>query len=361
MTTRYSGHAKEIAESLDIDAYDVIVCCSGDGTPHEVFNGLGARKDGGRALRQVAVAQLPCGSGNAMCHNLNGTESPSLAALCTVKGLRIPLDLMSITQGSERYLSFLSQAVGIVAESDLGTENLRWMGDFRFTYGFLTRVLGKTCYPMDIAVKLTDDNKASIAARFKDAVANARTPSQTSRPSDTDLLDTPLPHTNGNTETDFPLDVKVNPDALPPLRYGTIADPIPSDWALESHPNIGNFYCGNMAYMAADMQFFRVALPSDGNIDMVNIDGDCSRLAALKLLLEAGEGKMFENKLVSYRKVEAYRVLPRQTPKQMGSAGYISIDGERVPFAPFQVEVHRGLATVLSRSGKGYEGPALDS
>lgn len=40
--------------------------------------------------------------------------------------------------------------------------------------------------------------------------------------------------------------------------------------------------------------------------------------------------------------------------------GYISVDGEKMPFAPFQVEVHRRLGTVLSRSGYAYEaeGPA---
>jgi hypothetical protein len=40
--------------------------------------------------------------------------------------------------------------------------------------------------------------------------------------------------------------------------------------------------------------------------------------------------------------------------------GYISVDGEKVAFEPFQVEVHRALGTVLSRSGAVYEadGPA---
>lgn len=82
-----------------------------------------------------------------MSWNLNGTDSPSLAALAVVKGIRTPLDLCAVTQvvdGEEqRYVSFLSQSVGIVAESDLGTDHLRWMGDARFTWGFLSRLLGE--------------------------------------------------------------------------------------------------------------------------------------------------------------------------------------------------------------------------
>lgn len=142
--TAYSGHAVEIAAKLDPDAYDVIASCSGDGLPHEVFNGLGKKQDARKALSKVAVVQLPCGTGNAMSWNLNGTDSTSIAALSIVKGIRTPLDLVSITQGDKRTLSFLSQAVGIVAEVDLGTEHIRWMGSARFTYGFLVRLLRKT-------------------------------------------------------------------------------------------------------------------------------------------------------------------------------------------------------------------------
>ena len=134
--TKYQGHGGDIAKSIDLNAYDAIACCSGDGLPHEVFNGLGKRENGGEALRKMAVVHLPCGSGNAMSWNLNGTGSPSMAALCIVKGVRMPLDLVSVTRGDERYLSFLSQAIGLVAESDLNTENLRWMGPARFTYGY---------------------------------------------------------------------------------------------------------------------------------------------------------------------------------------------------------------------------------
>jgi sphingosine kinase len=57
--TRYRGHAGEIAETIDLDAYDAIVCCSGDGLQHEVFNGLERRADAVLALSSVAVAMFP--------------------------------------------------------------------------------------------------------------------------------------------------------------------------------------------------------------------------------------------------------------------------------------------------------------
>jgi sphingosine kinase len=47
-----------------------------------------------------------------------------------------------------------------------------------------------------------------------------------------------------------------------------------------------------------------------------------------------------------YIKTSAYRVRPLQED------GNLAIDGERFPFGEYYAEVHRGLATVLSMSGR---------
>jgi sphingosine kinase len=319
--TEHNGHGVEIAQSMDIEAYDVVVCCSGDGIPHEVWNGLGKRPDAARALNKIAVAQMPCGSGNAASLNFNGTNDPSLAALAVVKGLRTPLDLSSVSQGNTRTLSFLSQTVGIVAEADLATEHLRWMGSARFTWGVLVRLINKTVYPADIAVKVEHDTKASVREAYR---------TEASKPPRS-IDDRTIP----------------SPDAgLPELQYGTINDPLPSDWESVPHNHLGNFYAGNIAYMSPDMNFFPASLPSDGCLDLVRIRGDIPRFAALKTLMAIENHTFFDLDHVDYKKVSAYRIVPRDQKE-----GYISIDGEKVKFEGFQVEVHRGLGTVLSKSG----------
>jgi sphingosine kinase len=306
---------------MDIEAYDVVACCSGDGIPHEVWNGLAKRRDAARALQKMAVVQLPCGSGNAMSLNFNGTVSTSLAALAVVKGLRTPLDLASITQGDRRTLSFLSQSVGIVAETDLATEHLRWMGSARFTWGFLVRLFSKTVYPADIAVKVEYDNKPAVREAYQ--AEKSKPPRR--------IDDRPLP----------PQDA-----GLPALQHGTINDPLPPSWELKPHDKLGNFYAGNIAYMSPDANFFPASLPSDGCLDLVRIRGDIARLTAVKTLLAVENHTFFDMSHVDYQKVSAYRIIPKNQ-----ASGYISIDGERVPFEGFQVEVHRGLGTVLSKSG----------
>jgi sphingosine kinase len=327
--TQHSGHGVQIARNLDIDAYDVVACCSGDGIPHEVWNGLGQRPDAARALHKIAVAHLPGGSGNAMSLNLNGTLNPSLAALAIVKGLRTPLDLTSITQGDTRTLSFLSQAVGIVAETDLGTENLRWMGSARFTWGFLVRLINSTIYPADIAVKVEYDTKDAVREAYRAEV------SKPSRKND----DRPMPSTTAG---------------LPALKYGTVNDPLPSSWTLVPHDKLWDFYAGNQAWMSADGNFFPAALPSDGCLDLVRIIGDIRRLTAVNTLLSVSKNAFFDLEHVDYQKVSAYRIIPKEQKD-----GYISIDGEKVPFAPFQAEVHKGLGTALSKSGHLYEASGI--
>jgi sphingosine kinase len=323
--TQHSGHGVEIARDLDIEKYDVVACCSGDGIPHEVWNGFSKRQDAARALSKIAVAQLPCGSGNAMSLNLNGTDSPSLAALAVVKGLRTPQDLVSITQGDRRMLSFLSQSVGIVAETDLATEHLRWMGSARFTWGFLVRLLRQTVYPADIAVKVEYDTKAAVRDVYR---------AEASKP--------PLKHDDR---------VLPAPDAgLPALKYGTINDPLPESWTLVPHDKLGNFYAGKMAYMSPDANFFPAALPCDGCMDLVRINGDIKRHAAIASLLAVADNTFFDLPHVDYQKISAYRIIPKNQKE-----GYISIDGERVPFEPFQAEVHKALGTVLSKNGHLFE------
>ncbi|KIW99680.1 uncharacterized protein Z518_11093 [Rhinocladiella mackenziei CBS 650.93] len=366
--TTHPGHAVEIAEKLDINTFDVLASASGDGLPHECINGLARKPNAAEALRKVAVVQLPCGTGNAMSWNLTGTGECSTAALCIVKGVRTPLDLVSVTQGDKRTLSFLSQSLGIVAESDLGTENMRWMGDARFTFGFLVRLIGKTLYPCDIAVKMEIEDKQEIKRHYARQMARRESQSLISP-----------------SELDGPLDASTGL-GLPPLLYGTVKDPLPTDagWSpLVSYPNLGNFYCGNMTMMAADAPFFPASLPSDGLLDLVTIDGDIGRMKAVNLLLSVPKGTFFDQECVRVRKVKAIRVIPRfgrladmadneQRQNKLGrmldrmgvaangrnasrDSGYFSVDGEKLPFEPFQIEVHRGLGTVLSKRAGVYE------
>ena len=58
--------AVNIVKNLDIDSYSAIVSVGGDGTSHEVINGLFMRPD----KKKIPLAFLPNGTGNDFCINL---------------------------------------------------------------------------------------------------------------------------------------------------------------------------------------------------------------------------------------------------------------------------------------------------
>ena len=324
--TTHRGHAAEFAEALPLGETDVLLCVGGDGLCHEAFNGLARRADRPAwALRRLTVAQIPCGSGNALAMNSFGTNSPSLATLAAIKAVRTRLDLLAITQAGRLYFSFLSQAVGIVAESDLGTEHLRWMGESRFTYGIVSRLLRKTAYPARVSYLLDTDDKAAMQA--------ASLP-----PSDSDL-DQDAEDLHG----------------LPALQHGTVQDELPESFQSHDLPGLGNLYIGNMCWMAPSSPFFPAAQLADGRADLLTISASLPFKHALGMLATVPKARHFDDPQVGYRKVHAFRVEPRshaRAPWRGRSStkeGAISIDGEAQPFAPFQGEVLPSVATVLCR------------
>lgn len=239
VTTTHSEHAVDLARDMDLDAFDVVVACSGDGLPYEVFNGLGRRADARRALARMPVVLLPCGSGNAMACNLYGTHRPSLAALAIVKGVDTPFDLVSVTQGSERRLSFLSQSLGLIADLDITTESMRWMGGTRFTVGFFWLVWKKKLYPCDLAVKVEIGHKAGVREHYESMVGGGNTQNGEAVGQKSDQQsDAARTATSGQDED----------GGLPPLKYGTVQDKLPEGWELITHDKLWSFYCGNASF-----------------------------------------------------------------------------------------------------------------
>ncbi|KAK9363653.1 ATP-NAD kinase-like domain-containing protein [Lipomyces starkeyi] len=320
--TKYRGHAAEIIENMEglEQNYDATVCCSGDGIPHEVFNGLSKRTNAAAAFK-MPVCQLPCGSGNALCLNLVGSNDLSFATLSVVKGIPISVDLCSLTQDNKRYITFLSQALGMIADCDLGTENMRWMGESRFTVGLIMRVLAGAKYPCRVSVRILHESRTQIRQVYQEHKNNQYI------------------YTSAHTQ-------------LPDLKYGTVHDPVPEDWKSIDSSSLAVFYVGKMPWMSSDALFFPAALPRDGYLDMVLIDSSIPKKEIFSILLGVAEGKHFDSKYLHYYKVDAYRIEPK------AHSGYISIDGESFNFAPFQVELHAGLGTMLSRTGE-FQAPGI--
>ncbi|CAN6674962.1 sphingoid long chain base kinase 4 [Trichomonascus vanleenenianus] len=335
--TTHRYHAQEIAEALKIEDYDAIVCCSGDGIPHEVINGFARRNDGlgARALKEIPICQLPCGSGNSMAVSLNGTPSPDEATLNIIKGKPMPIDLMNLSQGDKhRTLSFLSQTYGVVADADLGTESMRWMGGTRFIVGTLQRIMARTAYPCEVYIKYAREAKQDVDKHYKTESRRFEEESRSGK-----LVNESSPVASAASSSARP------GEELVAVRYGTVKDPIPEDWTKIDSPKLAMFYVGKMPWVSADALMFPATLPCDGMLDLVMFDNTLGRMKSLDLLTKVEHGEHFHLDSVQYSKIEAYRLVPKIP------SGYLSIDGESFPFEPFQVEVLKGAGCLLSATG----------
>ena len=85
--TTHMGHAAEIAR--EAQGYDVLVAVGGDGTAHEVLNGIMARPEDDHP----ALGLIPTGSGNDTRRTLGVPEDIAEATLALISGRRRRFDV----------------------------------------------------------------------------------------------------------------------------------------------------------------------------------------------------------------------------------------------------------------------------
>ncbi|MFO7664348.1 MAG: diacylglycerol kinase family lipid kinase [Chloroflexota bacterium] len=91
-STQYPTHATKLAESAASEGYECVVAAGGDGTVHEVVNGLVGDQ---RATLPLGI--IPIGSGNDLAFNLGISKNPEEAIQRVFTGKSQPLDLGRIT------------------------------------------------------------------------------------------------------------------------------------------------------------------------------------------------------------------------------------------------------------------------
>lgn len=408
--TKYRNHGFEIARDLDLTKFDILVCVSGDGMLHEIINGFSKRKDSRDAFRKILLAPIPTGSGNAASVNLLGVKngfSLSVGCLNIVKGRGLKVDLCCITQpqsiaqlssseindipkngvagedsttqeldpqASEtipklpynQYYSFLSQAIGLFADLDLGTDDMRALGDSRFLIGFFSGVLKNGICEVDVDVKFGEggsSNRKEMREKFKKFKWEEMEESKDEDDDEVEVEEVEGEVGEGEDQ------VKKDSSGMPNFRHGSAIDDLgdlPStnfkdpSWpsthtasASSDSPNkewtrinipLASLYAGKLPYVSRDLLQFPYSIPGQGLLDLA-VTSDSSRISKIKGISAAESGQVIFHPSVIYLQVEAFRVTPRfkEGDKRLKKGGLISIDGEKVPYSSFQVEVVKGV------------------
>ncbi len=99
--TVYPGHAIELAKQAGEQGYDMVIAMGGDGTVHEVVNGLMQVPEEKRPVLGV----VPAGSGNDFAHGINASTTQTQALICALNAAASTIDLgvMTDEHGHKEY------------------------------------------------------------------------------------------------------------------------------------------------------------------------------------------------------------------------------------------------------------------
>ncbi|MBS0260754.1 MAG: diacylglycerol kinase family lipid kinase [Planctomycetes bacterium] len=134
--THAGGHATELARSFDDRRYTGVCVFGGDGTVHEVVNGLLQRDH----PVHLPLGIIPAGTGNTL-HVEIGCDTPQTAAQRIVGGQTSPLDVMRVTLSDRVVYCINIVGWGAVADINRTAEKLRWLGPRRYTLSALWHIL----------------------------------------------------------------------------------------------------------------------------------------------------------------------------------------------------------------------------
>lgn len=159
--TEYAGHAREIIQSVEPTGADGFCVIGGDGTFHEVVNGLLSRPD----KPDLPLGLIPAGTGNSFMHDFDCLD-PVEAAKRIVTGNTQPIDVASISMDGQTRYAFNVIGWGLVTDILIRSERLRWLGESRYTIASALEVLKGKRRPARLTVdgQVTDDSFIFILA-----------------------------------------------------------------------------------------------------------------------------------------------------------------------------------------------------
>lgn len=330
-----------------LSSYAAVVAVGGDGTVHEVLQGLLDRPDAPALLAagRPRLGVIPTGSGNGLCYSFCMAAglpfTLSDCALLISQRRHVRLDVASVfTQAGtgpdavappasdlpikgvwgKRHFSFLSQEWGLIADLDIESEALRCLGAARFdVYGAYRGLCLRKYHGRFSWLPASDDGAGALA---------------------------PLAAAAGSSKEDGPggFAAGYSQAAASPFRVTALQ---PFDLPASSAPGWvtaeGTFtflWVTSTSHQSVGVSCSPTTRGDDGTFTITMVR-DVSPAGMISVLLGLdGKGSVTRNPRVEVHRARAYRLEPDGSE---GGVGHIVVDGELVPYAPTQAEIHPRL------------------
>ena len=130
--TSHAGHAIDLAAAISPTDFDAVIVIGGDGTLHEVFNGLAytslteSAASGRPPAPTLPIGVIPCGTGNVVLLSATGANTVD-DALDVIFNFRIrPIDVIEVTRPDDVDVPRLGQdALAVAIGSSITVEGLK--------------------------------------------------------------------------------------------------------------------------------------------------------------------------------------------------------------------------------------------
>jgi len=132
------GHAVQLAREAYNQGYRRFLAVGGDGTAHEILNGVFA---GRASVERIALGFLPLGTGNSFLRDFtkDGADASMQALL---ENRRRPVDLIRLTHAEGEVYSFNLLSVGFTADvAALTNRMFKPLGHLGYLLGVFVRVV----------------------------------------------------------------------------------------------------------------------------------------------------------------------------------------------------------------------------
>lgn len=155
-------HAWELAEQAASEGYDAVVAVGGDGTTHEVVNGLLR----GRREKPPALGIIPGGTANDFPRCLGIPKDPSAAAGLLLHGARRRVD---VGQVNDRYYATIS---GVGFDAEVARQVNQWPRWFGGTVMYVAAILKMLVTYSPVEARVTINGHSQTMRLFLLAAAN---------------------------------------------------------------------------------------------------------------------------------------------------------------------------------------------
>lgn len=144
LISQNKGHFIDFLQKEDLTQYEKIIIFGGDGTMHEVTNGIAEKID------TPPLLLFPCGGGKALNHDINNlTWESSLQKFYQNNTRQIDIFKVQFPNASttEKMLyGFNIIGWGLVSNINQTAEKLRWLGSLRYSIAAIIHIFKNTSF-----------------------------------------------------------------------------------------------------------------------------------------------------------------------------------------------------------------------